>query len=100
MSCAAILGRTHLLKRQIDQPDWTASLDVIEQAALDGAATVRRIQEFSRQQPDPDARDQVADLDQVVRDTIAQTLGSMECMFRWTGAFGFTARWCTIGSSG
>jgi len=70
---AAILGRTQLLKRQIDQPDWTASLDVIEQAALDGAATVRRIQEFSRQQPDPDARDQVADLDQVVRDTIAQT---------------------------
>ncbi len=70
---AAILGRTQLLRRQIDQPDWLASLDVIEQAALDGAATVRRIQEFSRQQPDPEARDQAADLDQVVRDTIAQT---------------------------
>jgi PAS domain S-box-containing protein len=70
---AAILGRAQLLERQIDRPEWLASIKVIEQAALDGAGTVRRIQEFSRQSADKDEVVYLADLDEVVRDTVAQT---------------------------
>jgi PAS domain S-box-containing protein len=44
----AILGRTQLLKQFIMDPVHRRSLDVIERSALDGAGTVRRIQEFSR----------------------------------------------------
>jgi len=75
---AAILGRAQLLKRQVTQEGLLESLAVIEQAALDGAGTVRRIQEFSRQspiEPDPDA---VAELCEVVRDTVAQTSSNFE----------------------
>ncbi|MCX5886340.1 MAG: PAS domain S-box protein [Proteobacteria bacterium] len=57
---AAILGRTQLLKRIIETTsqekqirgdsahDLKNGLEIIERAALDGAETVRRIQEFSR----------------------------------------------------
>jgi PAS domain S-box-containing protein len=56
---AAILGRVQLLKIQIKPPfgkqekrksilDLKAGLEVIEKASLDGAETVRRIQEFSK----------------------------------------------------
>jgi PAS domain S-box-containing protein len=70
---AAILGRAQLLERQLDRPEHLASVKVIEQAALDGAGTVRRIQEFSRQSADRDEAVYLANLDEVVRDTIAQT---------------------------
>jgi PAS domain S-box-containing protein len=60
---AAILGRVQLLKMQFKPPsgkqekrksmlDLIKSLDVIERASLDGAETVRRIQEFSRKRAD------------------------------------------------
>jgi PAS domain S-box-containing protein len=60
---AAILGRVQLLKMQFKPPygkkekrksilDLTKSLDIIEKASLDGAETVRRIQEFSRKRVD------------------------------------------------
>lgn len=87
---AAILGRTQLLKRQVDREDYLQSLTVIEQAALDGAATVRRIQEFSRQQPDPELREQSADLNRVVRDTVAQT--SSQWVTRASGAVALDLR--------
>ena len=60
---AAILGRVQLLKMQFKPPsgkqekrksmlDLIKSLDIIERASLDGAETVRRIQEFSRKRVD------------------------------------------------
>ena len=50
---AAIIGRVQLLRMKqeraaLDPKDLGASLAIIERAALDGAETVRRIQEFSR----------------------------------------------------
>jgi PAS domain S-box-containing protein len=70
---AAILGRAQLLKRQVGEPEHVKALAVIEQAALDGAGTVRRIQEFSRQTPRDDNENNTADLEKVLRDTVAQT---------------------------
>ena len=75
---ASILGRAQLLKRQVENPEFVDALSVIEQAALDGAGTVRRIQEFSRQTPESDDAIVVADLTQVVRDTVAQTESNWE----------------------
>ncbi len=60
---AAILGRVQLLKMQFKPPsgkqekrksmlDLIKSLEIIERASLDGAETVRRIQEFSRKRVD------------------------------------------------
>ena len=51
---------------------------MIEQAALDGAGTVRRIQEFSRQTTDTSDEQVLADLTRVVRDTVAQTAPNWE----------------------
>ena len=75
---ASILGRAQLLKRQATSPEFIESLSVIEQAALDGAGTVRRIQEFSRQTTDTSDEQVLADLTQVVRDTVAQTSSNWE----------------------
>ncbi|CDM65802.1 PAS domain S-box [Pyrinomonas methylaliphatogenes] len=48
---AAILGRTQLMRRYIDDPKLLQSLDVIQTAAEDAAAITRRIQTFARQSP-------------------------------------------------
>jgi signal transduction histidine kinase/CheY-like chemotaxis protein len=45
---AVVLGRTELLQSLLRDPAAARSLEVIRQAALDGAQTVRRIQEFTR----------------------------------------------------
>ena len=45
---AAILGRTQLLLSKVQDSDARRQLQVVEQAALDGANTVRRVQEFTR----------------------------------------------------
>jgi signal transduction histidine kinase/CheY-like chemotaxis protein len=45
---AAILGRTQLMLREVHAPDLARQLLVIEQAAVDGAQAVRRVQEFTR----------------------------------------------------
>jgi len=50
-SLAAILGRAQLLRRQIDEPALVRNLDIIQTAAEDAAATVRRIQTFARKSP-------------------------------------------------
>jgi len=49
---AAILGRTQLLLQTVGDPDVRRQLGVVEQAALDGAQTVRRVQEFTRVRQD------------------------------------------------
>jgi PAS domain S-box-containing protein len=46
---AAILGRAQLMRRQIHDEAMTRNLDIIQTAAEDAAATVRRIQTFARQ---------------------------------------------------
>src|SRR5256886_135993 len=43
-----ILGRTQLLQMRVTDPDVTAGLEVIRQAAMDGGQTVRRIQQYTR----------------------------------------------------
>jgi signal transduction histidine kinase/CheY-like chemotaxis protein len=45
---AAIVGRAQLLLSQTEDPAQRRQLLIIEQAAMDGARTVRRIQEFTR----------------------------------------------------
>ncbi len=45
---AVILGRTQLLLRQAGDPALRRHLDVIQTVAMDGAQTVRRIQEVAR----------------------------------------------------
>jgi PAS domain S-box-containing protein len=50
-SLAAILGRAQLLRRQLNDPALVRNLDIIQTAAEDAAATVRRIQTFARKSP-------------------------------------------------
>lgn len=45
---AAILGRVQLMLRYPERVDMQAGLETIQKAALDGAATVKRIQDFAR----------------------------------------------------
>ena len=50
-SLAAILGRAQLLRRQTKDDALVRNLDIIQTAAEDAAATVRRIQTFARKSP-------------------------------------------------
>lgn len=50
-SLAAILGRAQLLRRQTQDEALTRNIDIIQTAAEDAAATVRRIQTFARKSP-------------------------------------------------
>ena len=45
---AAILGRAQLLLRRVKDPQQRQWLQVIERSALDGAQTVKRLQDFTR----------------------------------------------------
>jgi len=68
---AAILGRAQLLQRYVQDAKLAGWLQVIERSALDGAQTVRRLQEFARVR-----RDQPfgpIDLNSVVRDALEMT---------------------------
>ena len=68
---ASVLGRAQLLLRREEDPQKRAWLEVIERASLDGARTVRRLQEFTRIR-----RDQTlvpVDLNQVIRDALDLT---------------------------
>ncbi len=51
---AAILGRAQLLLEDITDEKIRKGIQVIEQAALDGAQTVRRLQDFTRVRADRD----------------------------------------------
>ena len=68
---AAILGRTQLLIRQVEEPQVKNWLRVIERASLDGAETVRRIQEFTRQRSDEEPES--VDLNELVDDVVKIT---------------------------
>ncbi len=81
---AAILGRVQLLSRQITGQNisrnvdtLTRGLEIIENAALDGAETVRRIQEFSRKRED-DKNFVITDINQVLEDALAFTQARWE----------------------
>ena len=50
-SLAAILGRAQLLRRQTQDEAIVRNLEIIQTAAEDAAATVRRIQTFARKSP-------------------------------------------------
>ena len=68
---ASVLGRAQLLLRRVQEPQLRQWLQVIERSALDGAQTVRRLQEFTRIR-----RDQPLvplDINQVVRDALEIT---------------------------
>ncbi|HEV8677043.1 MAG TPA: GAF domain-containing protein [Methylomirabilota bacterium] len=68
---AAILGRVQLLLSQVQEPQFRRWLQVVERAALDGAQTVRQIQEFTRIRRDQPA--ERVDANQVVRDAVEMT---------------------------
>ena len=68
---AAVLGRAQLLQRYVQDAKLAGWLQVIERSALDGAQTVRRLQEFARVR-----RDQPfgpVDLNAVIRDALEMT---------------------------
>ena len=66
-----ILGRVHLLQRHINDPKLRQWLEMVEQAARDGAQIVRQVRAFTRVQPNQSA--QSVDLNQVVRDAVEMT---------------------------
>jgi PAS domain S-box-containing protein len=68
---AAILGRVQRLMRTAEYDGFRHELSVVETAALDCAQTVRRIQNFARQQGDADL--EPVDLNGLVRDAIEIT---------------------------
>ncbi|HVQ77417.1 MAG TPA: GAF domain-containing protein [Candidatus Binatia bacterium] len=68
---AAIVGRAQLLLRYIEDPKFRRWIEIIERSALDGAHTVRQLQEFTRIR-----RNQpfgAVDLNQVVHDALDDT---------------------------
>ena len=68
---ASILGRAQLLLQRVQSPQLRQWLQVIEQASLDGAQTVRRLQEFTRIRRDiPFVR---VDLNDVIRGALEIT---------------------------
>jgi|GEM_PF-604570 len=64
---AAILGHAQLIKRDCRDERIVARMDIIENAALDGAQTVRRIQAFGVQKKES-ASDEV-EINQLVQDS-------------------------------
>ncbi len=69
---AAILGRVQLLLRYPDKAKILEGLKTIEKSALDGAATVKRIQDFARKRPVQEDFTSV-EINDVVRDVISFT---------------------------
>ncbi len=80
---AAILGRVQLLRMNLEKPsggkerrkgvlELEKGLEIIEKASLDGAETVRRIQEFSRRRTDDKNITQV-DINDLIRNALEFT---------------------------
>jgi len=72
----AILGRAQLMKSRADDQAMLRGLEIIEKAAMDGASTVRRLQDFTRLRTD-----QVfnrVDVAQVIEDTLSMTRARWE----------------------
>jgi signal transduction histidine kinase/CheY-like chemotaxis protein len=68
---ASVLGRAQLLLRRVQEPQLRQWLQVIERAALDGAQTVKRLQDFTRIRRDQPL--EPLDINQVVRDALEIT---------------------------
>lgn len=68
----AILGRAQLLLEKVDDPHVARGIQVIEKAAMDGAETVRRIQEFTRVHADKASFVEM-DVNQVLEDALEFT---------------------------
>jgi GAF domain-containing protein/CheY-like chemotaxis protein len=71
---ASILGRAQLLLRRVEEPKLRQWLEVIERSALDGARTVRRLQDFTRIRRDHPVVP--VNLNQVVQQTLEATESS------------------------
>jgi len=70
-SLAAILGRAQLLRRQTQDEALVRNVEIIQTAAEDAAATVRRIQTFARKSP---AREfEMLDVSSLLNDAIEIT---------------------------
>ncbi|MFN8587863.1 MAG: ATP-binding protein [Candidatus Eisenbacteria bacterium] len=80
---AAILGRTQLLLQTTTDSDLRRQLAVIEQAALDGAHTVRRVQEFTRVRQDE--RFETLDINQVLLGVLELTRPAWETSMKRRG---------------
>jgi PAS domain S-box-containing protein len=68
---AAVLGHAQLIKRDCGDERTLQRIDVIEQAALDGAQTVKRIQGFGQQQNE--SVSDAVDLNRLVEDSTGLT---------------------------
>ncbi len=68
----AILGRAQLLLERMKKSDVRDGIEIIEKAALDGAETVRRIQEFTRVRVDSSTFVPL-DINKVINDSIEFT---------------------------
>ncbi|HYE66671.1 MAG TPA: PAS domain S-box protein [Pyrinomonadaceae bacterium] len=80
---AAILGRAQLMRRQIHTEAITSNLDIIQTAAEDAAATVRRIQTFARQSQDKEF--EALDVSRLLRDAVEITRTRWENEARMLG---------------
>ena len=80
---AVILGRVQLLQRKLDDPTFRRWLEIVEQAALDGARTVRQIQEFTRVRRNQPT--EIVDIGQIVRDAVDMTRGRWQVESRSRG---------------
>lgn len=70
---AVVVGRAELLLRAGQEPAVARDVQIIRQAAWDGAQTVRRIQEFTRtRQTRPSGR---VDISELLRDVVELTRG-------------------------
>jgi PAS domain S-box-containing protein len=72
----AILGRAQLLQRRDVSPEVARGLSIIEKAAQDGGASVRKIQEFSRVRTDREFT--LVNLNAVLEDTVEMTRSRWE----------------------
>ena len=73
----AILGYAQLMKQSLRDTEFVArSLNVVEAAAVDGAETVRRIQQFARLRPDGPPVG--VDVNQSVHDAVAMVRPRLE----------------------
>jgi PAS domain S-box-containing protein len=82
---AAILGRAQLMRRHVDSEALTRNLDIIQTAAEDAAATVRRIQTFARQSQDKEF--QSLDVGGLLRDAVEITRTRWENEARMRGRY-------------
>jgi CheY-like chemotaxis protein len=87
---AAILGRAQLLRKRVQDPKLAQWIEVIERSALDGARTVRRLQDFTRIRRDHPVV--AVDLNQVVRQTLEGTESSWRQSRRRGGQIDVTTR--------